>query len=191
MSTDARAGDRHDRERRSRRPPRAFSLAAALVFGSLAVYCVSLRHVRLVLTPSIPRGVYWVLPVSGPIPLGSLVVFCPPAAFSRLFALRHLEPPGRCPGGSIPLAKRLLARSPRLCAYERGLAVDGRVLLWPRIPPSLPLPRVEACGPTTPDCLFLVGDSPDSIDSRAFGCVRSSDVQCLLRPLWVERGGPR
>ncbi len=190
MSTAAEPVERRESERRSPTCRHALALAVALV-TTAALYYGSVRHVRLVLTPSIPRGIYWALPVPNPVPLGSIVAFCPPTALSRLFVLHHLEPPGRCPGGSIPIAKRLLARSPRLCSHEYGLAVDGQVLLWPEIPPSLPLPRVATCGPTAPDCLFLVGDSPDSIDSREFGCIRPSEVLSLLRPFWVEPGGPR
>jgi type IV secretory pathway protease TraF len=168
-------------ERRS--PYRRFAACAAFTVATALVA----RHLRAVITPSIPRGLYLSLsPEARELTPGALVSFCPPPLFARLLVDHHLEPPGGCQGGSIPLAKRVLARAPHVCTGALGVQLNGRLLPWPAVPPSLPLTHITFCGSTPPDCLFVGGDSPDSIDSRSFGCVPDSSVIARLVPLFVE-----
>jgi type IV secretory pathway protease TraF len=167
-------------ERRS--PWRAVALSAALAGG----FALTLQHVRVVLTPSVPRGLYLLIDPPQPLRPGILVSFCPPPAISALLVNRHLEPGGTCPGGSIPLAKRIQGFHSRVCATPSGLQVGDQLLPWPNVPPSLPVTRYGSCGPTSSDCVFLVGDSSDSLDSRFFGCVPESRIQHRLLPIFVE-----
>lgn len=159
----------------------AFLLTVALVAGRLAIL-----YLRVVLTPSIPRGLYLERRPRNPLHVGALVSFCPERGIALILVRNDLEPRGHCEGGSIPLAKRVLALSPDLCGSSLGLEVDRHLLPWPRIPDYLRLPHLRYCGPTPPDCLFLVGDSPDSIDSRIFGCVPRRSITGELEPLLVE-----
>ena len=57
--------------------------------------------------------------------VGELVAFCPPAAIGKTLLARHLVAPGRCPGGSVALAKRVAALGAVVCAGPGGVAVDG------------------------------------------------------------------
>ncbi|HET7042300.1 MAG TPA: S26 family signal peptidase [Gemmatimonadales bacterium] len=142
---------------------------------------------RFVLTPSLPRGVYLAREVGAP-ETGLIVSFCPPPALGRALIARRLAAPGYCPGGSVPLAKRIAAIAPFACAGPEGVVINSRLLSWPRLPKSLGLPRFDACGPTPPDCAFVVGDSADSIDSRVFGCIPVGSLRNRLIPILTERG---
>src|SRR4029077_6466415 len=142
-------------------------------------------------TPSVPRGLYLLIDPPQPLRPGILVSFCPPPAIAALLVNRHLEPGGTCPGGSIPLAKRIQGIHPRDCATPSGPQVSDQLLPRPNATPNLPVPRYGSCGPTSPDCVFLVGDSSDSLDSRFYGCVPESRLQHRLLPIVVERASKR
>ncbi len=154
-----------------------------MLLGLLLACCS--RYLRFVLTPSIPRGLYVLNPSARNLTSGDIVAFCPPPWLAKDLVRQSLEPWGHCPGGSIPLAKRVLAISPKLCSSSSGIAVDRLFLPWPRIPASIELPRLSYCGPTPPDALFLVGESTDSIDSRVFGTISTRSITGRLTPVLV------
>lgn len=168
-------------ERRS--PSLCRGLAAFLAFALV----VGVQFFRFILTPSLPRGIYLARP-AGSGRIGEIVSFCPPEILGQKLVARRLVTPGYCPGGSVPLAKRITAIAPWACARAEGVLVDGRLLPWPTLPPSLGLPRFEACGSMPADCLFVLGDSRDSIDSRVFGCVSIPSLRDRLVPILTERG---
>jgi type IV secretory pathway protease TraF len=147
-----------------------------------------LGYVRLILTPSLPRGLYLPYRPHGPLAVGTLLTFCPRPSLGAQLVAYKLEPRGNCPGGSLPLAKRLLAQAPNVCSGSAGVRINGVLYPWPDLPASLLLPRLDYCGPTPYDCLILIGDSRDSIDSRVFGCVSSRHVQNALIPVLTEKG---
>lgn len=151
---------------------------------------LGLQYLRFVLTPSLPRGVYLTISPNGPYRRGDVVAFCPPPQVGRVLMRRHLVAPGPCPGGSVPIAKRVEAIGPIACATLAGLVLDGRSFPWPTISKSLPLPRYRGCGPTAANCAFLFGDTADSIDSRVFGCIPTPAFLYRLVPLLTERKVP-
>jgi type IV secretory pathway protease TraF len=166
--------------RRSPSPRRCLAAVAAFaVIGGI-------RFFRFVLTPSLPRGMYLALPV-GSAGHGDIVAFCPPEALGHQLVARRLVPPGRCRGGSVPLAKRIAAVAPWACARPEGVLIDGRLLPWPSLPGSLDLPRFGGCGAMAADCAFVIGDSSDSTDSRSFGFVALSSLRDRLLPVLTER----
>jgi type IV secretory pathway protease TraF len=150
---------------------------------------VTLPWLRFALTPSLPRGIYFARTARPPFRPGDIVSFCPSTSIATTLLARHLVAPGICPGGSVPLAKRIVAISPHACASPEGLRLDERLYPWPRFPAALRLPRFDSCGSTPAGCAFVFGDTPDSIDSRVFGCVETSRFRDLLYPLLTERGG--
>jgi type IV secretory pathway protease TraF len=180
-----RAKSAAEGERRSPSRTVLLSLSKLALLGLLLAW--GSRYVRFVLTPSIPRGLYVLNPTARDLTSGDIVAFCPPPWLAKDLVRQSLEPWGHCPGGSIPLAKRILAISPTLCSTSSGIAVDGLFLLWPRVPPSIKLPRLSYCGPTAPDALFLVGESTDSIDSRVFGTISTRSILGRLTPVLVVR----
>jgi type IV secretory pathway protease TraF len=154
-------------------------LAGLLVLLSLDLWA------RAILTPSLPRGLYLAAPPGRPAPR-DIVEFCPPRHISALLLHTRRTWPGPCDGGSAPLAKRLAAIAPYVCASQAGLQLNDSFLTWPRFPDGLRLPRFRGCSPQSKDCLFLVGDSADSIDSRVFGCIPPDAVRRRLYPLLTE-----
>ena len=120
---------------------------------------------------------------------GTSSPFCPSPAIGERLLARRFVAPGSCLGGSVPLAKRVAAIGPIACAAQEGLKLDNELLPWPVLPEALGLPRFSACGRAPKDCVFVVGDTPDSIDSRVFGCVFPSQVRDRLVPLLTEGAG--
>ena len=168
-----------DRERRSR------NVLCLSVLGLLGLVHVLPDHLRLVVTPSIPRGAYLALAPRKPAWPGDLVAFCLPEDLAQRLLTHHLLLPGRCPGGSGPIVKRVAATSPTVaCATPAGLQLGGRLVPWPPpAPPALRLPRYRDCGPIPPGCLFVLGDLSTAVDSRIFGCVPESRLLNRLIPI--------
>jgi type IV secretory pathway protease TraF len=167
-------------------PSRWRWLVRGLGAAALLASIFGLQFLRFVLTPSLPRGLYWALPRRGHFQPGDLVAFCPPPAIGGLLLARHLVAPGLCPGGSVPLAKRIAAVGAFVCAGPSGVALDGYRVPWPVLPKSLALPRYAWCGLTSVDCAFVLGEGADSLDSRIFGCVPTGALQYRLLPLLTE-----
>lgn len=167
------------RERRSPHGRRWLLLTALLVLLSIDIWG------RAILTPSLPRGLYLAVP-PGRLTPPVILEFCPPPSIAaHLLRTRRIWP-GPCPGGSAPLAKRLVAIAPRVCSSAHGLQLNDALLAWPIYPADLHLPRFQGCSRQAADCLFLLGDSADSIDSRVFGCIRPRAIRRRLYPLLTE-----
>jgi type IV secretory pathway protease TraF len=69
---------------------------------------VLLAPVRLNGSPSLPEGLYRLLP-AGAVRPGEMVLACPPTPFARLAVQRGYLPTRDCPAGSQPLGKLVLA----------------------------------------------------------------------------------
>jgi len=168
-----------------RRSPWLWRGVAALAASALVL---GIHLFRFILTPSLPRGIYLALPPT-PHRVGDIVSFCPPEALGRALVNRRLAAPGYCSGGSVPLAKRIAAIAPWVCTRPGGVLVNSRHLPWPALAKELGLPQLQACGPMPRDCLFMLGEARDSIDSRVFGCVSASSLRDRLLPVLTERVG--
>jgi conjugative transfer signal peptidase TraF len=175
------------------RPTLRLTLAslACLAAGAIALAAPTAR-LRLNLSPSLPRGLYRLLPADALVP-GQLVLACPPADFARLALARGYLPPGPCPGGSQPLGKLLLAvAGDRLQVTPAGIALDGIVL------PSTasaatdragrPLPHWAGPHRVAPGTLWLISPHPRSLDSRYFGPVACARILGRLQPLATATG---
>lgn len=147
---------------------RAKQLKPALLMGMAVavVVGVSSHYLRVDLSSSMPAGV---LIVSDERPqVGDEVEFCLPA--HALEFAKPLLPKGSCPGGVVPLHKRLVAV---------GAAPD--------LPPGKPKDRLGRLLPepdlTQRGC-WVLGESPDSFDSRYFGAVPCDRLKRLKR-VWT------
>lgn len=167
------------------------AVVAGVILAVLAASAAA--GVRVNLTPSMPRGLWWV--VDAPISRGTVVVAClPDQAGTREAARRGYLRAGSCPGGTEPLVKPLAAIAGDVVTVtKRGLAVNSVPL-----PGTAPLAEDEtgralqavpagsyrvAAG----EVWLLSGHDPRSYDSRYFGAVPAANVQGVARPLWVLR----
>lgn len=118
---------------------------------------------------SLPRGLY--RRSDAPIVEGAIITIAPPAA-ARAY-LERLGAPS-----DFRLLKRVAAQSGDLvCSHKAGLEVDGVTFAAPHHDrQGRPLPQWRECRALGPDELLVMGDSPDSFDSRYFGPVQRSEA---------------
>jgi len=145
---------------------------------------------RLNLTGSIPIGLYRVS--SEPVARGAIVLACLPAEVASFALSRGYVPHGRCPGGTAPIGKVVLALGGDVVQVTatglwvngqavRGttpLAVDGAGRSLRRFPNGAY--RVRA------DEVWLYSPySARSFDSRYFGPLPRSCILSRVLPLWT------
>ena len=166
-------------------------VAALLIGGTLA--SARIAGLRLNQTPSMPRGVWRVSRIAGPLDRGQIVTVCPPDIKAvRLGAERGYVPQGDCPGGYEALVKPIAAVQGDLVEVAAaGVRVNGR-----QVDGSAQLDQDSAGRPlraypagayqVAPGEVWLLsGHDPRSFDSRYFGPVAVENVQGTARPVWV------
>ena len=130
---------------------------------------------------SMPVGLYRV--VSGAAKYSDLVLVLTPDTVKSLASRRGYLPAG------VPLVKRIAAvTGDTVCASNRTVTINGtpavRRLEADRS--GRPLPRWRGCHRLERDEYFILGDAPDSFDSRYFGTIKRSRVIGRLIPLWID-----
>ena len=130
---------------------------------------------RLNPTPSLPRGIYRVVP--GTPAKNDLVSFCLEGEFAELALERGYLEAGSCPSGLRPLLKRLT-----------GLPGD-RILPEALMPLSQDsqgrsMPSVLRPGIIPPGMALVLADHPGSFDSRYFGFVPLDSLQ-RVEPVFI------
>lgn len=128
-------------------------------------------------SPSLPRGVYRL--TGEPASRGAIVALTPPPQGGRYLA-----------GLGAPPGARLLKR----VAATPGESVcrRGRQLTWPRgWVAALPrdrrgraLPQWRGCRSLAADEVLVLGDTPNSFDSRYFGPIRTSEIAGVYEEVW-------
>ena len=145
-------------------------------------------------TPSAPRGLWRVAPLTGPLKRGQMVRLCPPDEPPfRLARERGYLANGRCPGGYEPMLKIVRAIPGDLVEVgAEGVAVNGGL-----IANSAPLAR-DGAGralDAMPEGLYPVADGEvwlistyarASFDSRYFGPAASARIDGEASPLLTE-----
>lgn len=128
-------------------------------------------------TASLPRGLYVRVP-GGELRSGSLVVATPPSAARAYLDSLGVRREAR-------LLKRVAAtRGEWVCARrDRVEARERTVPVRDRDRAGRDLPRWSGCRPLLSGEIFLLGDSPDSFDSRYFGPVSEREVTGPYREL--------
>jgi conjugative transfer signal peptidase TraF len=163
-------------------------LYAGSVLLLASAVAAHLAGLRVCTSESLPLGLYRAH--HGPVARGSLVLVCLPHKAAALALERGYVPPGRCPGGSAPLGKVVLAvAGDRLSFDAGGIRLDGE-----QVPASAPLGR-DAAGRLLPHAPFGQQVLPSgalwihspfhsrSFDSRYFGPVPVSEVEAVLTPV--------
>ena len=137
----------------------------------LAGVLVHASGLRINPTPSLPKGVYRIMP--GEPAKGNFVTFCLHGEFAELAKERGYLEPGSCPSGLRPLLKRL--------AGLPGDFVD---------PATFPIRSVDSqgrsmspaltSGVVPPGMALVLADHPGSFDSRYFGFVPLESLQRVV-----------
>ena len=164
-------------------------VGVVIVLGAMAALA-HLTGVVINTTASLPLGLYRT--IDAPVVRGVYVKFCPPP--SALFdeaARRGYLHAGFCPGGYLPLLKRVLAvPGDRVRVAPEGVRVNGQ-----RVPFSKAM-HVDGSGRLMPRYvqdrvlsvseLMLMSDiSPVSFDARYFGSIDRSQVQSVIEPFYT------
>jgi conjugative transfer signal peptidase TraF len=171
-------------------------LMAKLFAGSAcSVLLAALAGVRVVVSPSMPRGIYLARPVDGALARADTVAVCLPEQVAALARSRgYLGRGCSCPGRVQTLTKAILAtEGDTVDVGPAGMSVSGRVL------PNTAQRRADSAGRPLPAMAHgkhVVGRGevwigstfdPRSFDSRYFGPLPRSAIVSRRHPLWTER----
>ena len=167
--------------------------ASAVVIAGLAG--ANAVGMRINATPSMPIGLWRMVPDQTPLRRGEVVVVCPPDTVSvRIAEERGYISLGDCTGGSEPLVKPIAATAGDLVAVSAaGVAVNGHALhgtvqLAHDSAGRLLRPVPAGAYPVAHGEVWLLsGHDPRSFDSRYFGPVPEANVQGIAQPVWVLR----
>ena len=164
--------------------PAVLPLAATLAgIALVGVSAIAHPQPRLVwnASASAPIGLYRV--VSGEPEGGDFVLVRIPKSIEKLAAIRGYLPAG------VPLIKRVAAvAGDDVRAFDGAIIVNGEIVARRRKADRAgrSLPRWNECRALVQGEFFLLGDAPDSFDSRYFGPVASARVIGRLAPLWID-----
>lgn len=170
--------------------------AVLLLVFFLTVMTYFRGSLRINLTPSVPVGLYWCPPPLTPIDAvgvkARLVATCLPPVPSAMMLTRRYVAPGRCPYGTAPLLKRVVAAAgDHVLVSERGVWVNGRRLAGSRpivrdqhgnpLPVALGTHRLDRG-----EVWLFANNVANSIDSRTYGPVPDTLIQRRAYPLLVR-----
>jgi conjugative transfer signal peptidase TraF len=147
-------------------------------------------------TPSVPIGIWRVIPLAGALKRGQVVSLCPPpnAVFLEAQARGYL-PMGRCPGGFEPMLKPVAGIAGDVVEETPGgLVLNGQLL-----PDTLalaadgdgrPLTRTrEARLVVKEGEAYLISTATRrSFDSRYFGPLPLTAIEGIAVPVWIVDG---
>ena len=171
----------------------AFLAGLTLAFLFAGVSIAKRMGYRINTTPSVPAGIWRVLPLPARPARGQIVSICPPptAVFIEARARGYLSY-GRCPGGFEPMLKPVAAiAGDAVEQTPSGLVLNGKAL-----PDSValaadssgrPLRRLQGSPLViAADEAFLLSTmNGRSFDSRYFGPLPVTAIEGLAVPVWV------
>jgi conjugative transfer signal peptidase TraF len=161
--------------------PLVYSVLFAATF---VIGCKALSYkIMFQITPSLPKGAYWV-DRADRIDTGTLCVFSiPPEVYSMMksrgWIPEHLR---------YYLMKPVAAKQGDVVEVSAaGLFINGRYFgpVSRYDSHGLPLPRLYRKYVLGPDEFFVATTYRNSFDSRYFGKIRRLEIRWVARPLWV------
>jgi conjugative transfer signal peptidase TraF len=176
------------------RSTRVLPVAVAIATAVLTAWCVRVADLRFNLTPSMPLGIYRLMPIAkGAIGRGMLVEACAPNEAAELGRRRGYLGRGVCPTDAEPLLKQIVAcEGDEVVVSATGVAVNGQILphsgllsvdfdgrrltLWRSA--TYRLRRGE---------VWLYADNVRSWDSRYWGPISTTDVLAQALPILTFR----
>jgi conjugative transfer signal peptidase TraF len=130
-------------------------------------------------TPSVPPG--WYMRSTDEIARDALVTVRTRDVAPDYAAARNFTDPGD------RFIKRIAANDgDRVCADEDVIRINDRTVAHRATHDSQgrALPHWSGCRTLSGDEVFLMGDTPDSFDSRYFGPVSAADIEGVWRPVF-------
>jgi conjugative transfer signal peptidase TraF len=181
---------------------RARKLAFAAWFVAAGLWALGqlagLTGLRLNDTPSVPTGLWRVLPFDGPLKRGQIVSICPPP--TPVFAEAHTRgylAKGRCPSGLEPMLKPVAAiggdvvqKTPNGVTVNGVLAPNSLALAADSQGRPLPALASDPRVIQQDEVFLLSGMNQRSFDSRYFGPLPVSAVEGIAVPVWTGRKRP-
>ena len=158
---------------RNKRSLTIFVTVSLLIYLAFALALNSGQRINL--TPSLPLGIYQIVP--GKPAKGDLVSFCLQGKFAELARERGYLQAGSCPNGLRPLLKRLTG-------------LPGNRILPEALTPhnqdsqGRPMPSVLRPGIIPHGMALVLADHPGSFDSRYFGFVPLDSLQ-RVEPVFI------
>jgi conjugative transfer signal peptidase TraF len=167
-----------------------------MFFGLIIIgwHEISASALRINFTPSIPIGIYRLMPIpiSG-VRRGMLVAACPPLEAAEFGRRRGYLAGGACPANTEPLLKTVVAIEGDVVAVSpMGVAVNNCFLshssplsfdrMGRRLSPRIPMTYRLRSGQ-----MWLYADNVRSWDSRYWGPVFATSVFSRARPIWILR----
>ena len=160
------------------RTPRARCPRSSLVLGVLVLAAVvSIRWVRLNLSPSVPVGLYRLERLAPPLARGTLVILSPPASIRPWWrSLASLLKPVAAVAGE------------EVCGVEGTLFIHGEAYgpIYTEAD-GKPLPHLDGCQVVPEGTVFLASTQPKSLDGRYFGVTPIADLTARAVALWTWR----
>jgi len=161
--------------------------ACGAVGAMVAMLSVAAIGFRLNTTPSIPLGIYRA--IGGAAQKGDIVAFCPPNTPTFIEALhRGYIEHGDCPSGSYEMLKRILAaKGDRVEVSPDGVRINGRFVAQsaPQLADGMgrPLPQLNTDWTLEDGEYVVMGDGPDSFDSRYYGPIHARQISAAIKPV--------
>jgi conjugative transfer signal peptidase TraF len=156
-------------------------LCALFLAGAVFVGAAKLLGPRVVIqvTPSMPRGVYW-LDASREIARGDIIVFDAPAGARRLISERDWW---RFSVGYVLMKPVVARKADRVRVSSRGLFINGALFgAVDRFDSEgLPLPLREIDTVLSEQEYFTASSYEHSFDSRYFGVIRREAIKGVAR----------
>lgn len=175
----------------SRRTALAAGLVLAILFAG--VFLADRCGYRINPTPSVPVGIWRVLPLPGKIERGQVVSICPPPAAVFIEARdRGYIGAGHCPGGFEPMLKTVGALGGDVIEQTpAGLLINGNAIAGSAALAAdgagrpLPQPGRSSFTLRASEVFFLSTADARSFDSRYFGPLPLLVIEGLAVPVWV------
>jgi len=151
--------------------------------------------IRFNFTGSEPNGVYRVTEITKGLSAGDLVVACPPERAARLSVERgYVFSAGKCPGGSFPFMKKIVAvPGDRVQVSRVGIFVNG-ILVKNSLPRKVdsrgnPVPGIMGYDKITSGYWLVSSYSGLSYDSRYWGAIPAQSIFNYATPVFVFGSG--
>jgi type IV secretory pathway protease TraF len=149
----------------------------------LLAYTITRPYLTRNVTGSLAPGYYWCQPsyANAPLPPETIVLFTP--TMRALETLQAVIPGIPAPQ---PWMKRTLGGTGSLvCATGNSVTLNNVSVAERPLRARYAFPPVEQCWQLGPDDLFVLGDHPQSVDSRYLGLIPRVSVHETCAPLWT------